>query len=56
MDILSKFTRADILPITLAIIDLVCVFFYFKQGDKARAWYWISAASITASTLFIGKK
>lgn len=40
-------------PIVLCVIDFGACLVYLCAGDKARALYWISACSITASTLWI---
>ena len=41
-------------PVILIVIDVGAAVIYLFNGDKARALYWVSAASITLSTLFIG--
>jgi hypothetical protein len=46
-------TPARALTICLSCADLVIAGCYLFAGDKARAWYWASAASISLSTLFI---
>lgn len=48
---MKKMTK--IFPITLAILDLAASGVYLFNGDIPRAVYWLSAASITFSTLFI---
>jgi hypothetical protein len=43
-------------PVVLIVIDIGAAVVYLFNGDKARALYWVSAASITLSTLFMGAK
>jgi hypothetical protein len=41
-------------PCLSAALNLGAVIFYLWGKDYARAIYWIAAATITISTLFIG--
>ena len=42
-----------IFPIVLAALDIGAAIVYAYNKDYARMMYWLSAASITISTLFI---
>jgi hypothetical protein len=42
-----------ILPVVLMIIDIAAGAVYLSKGDCPRFVYWIAAATITGSTLFI---
>lgn len=41
----------SVLSITLNILNALA---YAYSGNRGMAWYWISAASITMSTIFMG--
>ncbi len=43
----------NLFPIILAIIDLIASMVYLYYKDYARFVYWLSACSITISTIFI---
>ena len=45
--------RPEILPIVLMVIDVAAGVTYAIHGDIPRLAYWLSAAAITGSTLFI---
>lgn len=40
-----------VLPITMMILSIGSAIVYAQKGLYKQAWYWISAASITASVL-----
>lgn len=40
-------------PIIMIVLNLCASAVFFIKGKQVFAWYWISAASITASTLFM---
>jgi hypothetical protein len=42
-----------VFPVILIILDIGASIVYGYNKDYARAWYWLMAAGITASTLFI---
>jgi len=43
----------DLFPKILIVLDIGAAIVYLYCGDKARAFYWVSASAITLSTLFI---
>jgi len=43
----------DLFPKILIVLDIGAAVVYLYCGDKARAFYWVSAGCITCSTLFI---
>lgn len=41
------------ITITLVLFDLALAASCWIEGCRPKAWYWVSAASITASTLWM---
>ena len=44
---------AHAFPFLLAVLDVAAAVVYVAKGDPARGVYWISAAILTLSTVYI---
>lgn len=43
----------SIFPVVMVLLSIGASVVYFFHGDVAKGAYWVSAASITGSTLFM---
>lgn len=41
------------IPLVLTLADILAALVCVYHKDYARSWYWLSAASITASTIMM---